>query len=275
MPVTKETKDIPRYPTEVKMPDGVVTEEEIEAAERHSAQREFDAALGLLQGMLDRVHDVQTRMRLLFDLVTCSTWLSLDEVKNNAIHELEQLPDPEVSRSFVVNAQASVFIESGRAQEALDLLRANLESEVMEREDFQWWKYEHLFLVGRSLTRLARCEEALRAFDAASAMFSEGKFETDMLLDRSNCLLALGRYEEAYVTANRVQNRGDKESVTLAMQFMADARMWQSRVAEALELYVAIQKRLPSRLVQEERIQTGIKKAMAYLEKSQPHGKPS
>jgi hypothetical protein len=83
------------------------------------------------------------------------------------------------------------------------------------------------------------------------------------------------RARHAYAAASRVLNRGDEEMATLAMQRMAECRMWQSRVPEALELYAAIQKRLPCRLVQEERIQTGIKNAMAYLEKLHPQGKPS
>jgi hypothetical protein len=85
----------------------------------------------------------------------------------------------------------------------------------------------------------------------------------------------LDRYEDAYAAASKVLNRGDEEMTTLAMQYMAECRVWQSRVPEALELYAAIQKRLPCRLVQEERIQKGITNAMAYLEKLHPLGRSS
>jgi tetratricopeptide (TPR) repeat protein len=122
---------------------------------------------------------------------------------------------------------------------------------------------------------LARFDEALGAFDEAHRIYPEGDFEVDMLIERSNCFLAFRRFSEAYDTASQVLGRGDEEMATLAMQHMAECRMWQSRVQEALELYAAIQKRLPCRLVQEERIQTGITNAMAYLEKLRPQGKPS
>ena len=252
------------------MSDVNVKEEEIEEAELLSAQRKFDLSLVLLREMLSRARNDQTRMRILFDIVTCSTWLDLNEVPDKAIQELKQYPDYEVSHAFIVMVQTEAFIEFGRAQEALDLITEGLRLKLLQREDFQDWKYEYLHLEGRSLTRLARCEEALNAFNNAHAMDPAGKHEIDMLIARSNCLLALSRYEEAYDTARQVLTRGDDEMATLAMQYMAECRMWQSRIPEALELYTAIQKRLPCSLVQEERIETGTKNAMAYLEKNSP-----
>ena len=257
------------------MPKAEVTEREIQEALDLSAQRDFSTALALYQEMLIRAQDDQIRMRILFGIVTCSTWLNLDEIRENAIAVLKQFPDYGVSHAFIVMAQARAYSESGRAQEALDLIDANLKSEVLQRDDFRESKYEHLFFKGRSLVQLAHYDEALAAFDAAHGMNPEGEFETDMLIERSNCFLALSRYNEAFEAASRVLSRGDEEMATLAMQHMAECRMWQSRVPEALELYAAIQKRLPCRLVDEERIETGIKNAMARLEKLRPQGKPS
>lgn len=252
-----------------------VTQQEIEAALDLSAQRQFGKSPALFQEMLTRTEDANNQRTILFGIVTCSTWLNLDQIRENAIGELKQLPDYEVSQAFVAITQASALVDVGRAQEALDLINTNLNTAVLQREDFQDWKYEYLFLRGRSLTRLARCDEALRAFEEAHKLHSEGKFETDMLLDRANCLLYLSRYDEAFEAASQVLARGEEEKATLAMQYMAESRMWQSRASEALELYTAIQKRLPCRSVQEERIQTGIKNAMAYLEKLHPLGRPS
>jgi len=252
-----------------------VTEQEIEAVLDLSAQRDFSTALALYQEMLIRAQDDQIRMRILFGIVTCSTWLNLDETRENAIAVLKQFPDYEVSHAFVVMAQARAYSESGRDQEALDLIDGNLKDEVLQRDDFRDWKYEHLFYKGRSLVGLARYDEALSAFDEAHRVYPEGDFEVSMLIERSNCFLAFRRFSEAYDTASQVLARGDEEMSTLAMQHMAECRMWQSRVSEALELYVAIQKRLPCRLVEEERIQTGIKNAIARLEKLRPQGKPS
>ena len=119
---------------------------------------------------------------------------------------------------------------------------------------------------------LGRPEDALVALAEAHAMYPNGERETAILVDRANCLMTLDRYDESYDAAQQVLNRGDEEMSTLAMQYMAECRMWQSRVPEALEIYVAIQKRLPCRLVQEERIQSGIRNATAHLEKRNQRG---
>jgi tetratricopeptide (TPR) repeat protein len=252
-----------------------VTEQEVEAAEKLRGRGEFATALDLTQDMLCRVQDGDMRMRLLFDVLYCSTRLRLDSVTDEAIAQLERLPDPEMSRVFVDFIQAMSYIAQGKAREGLDLIDANLKSTFMERDDFQIWKYKHLAYKGSALIWLARPDDALAALAEAHAMFPDGERETAILIDQANCLMALDRYDEAYQSASQVLSRGDEEMATLAMQHMAECRMWQSRVPEALELYLAIQKRLPCRLVQEERIQTGIKNAMAYLEKRHPQGKPS
>jgi tetratricopeptide (TPR) repeat protein len=189
----------------------VVTEQEIKAAVSLSAERQFDAALALYQTMLPRANEVHTRMAVLYGIVTCSTWLNLDQMRENAIQELKQLPDYEVSEAWVVIAQATAYADFGRAQEALDLINRNLKREVLDRDDFLDWKYEHLFYKGHCLVQLARCEDALVAFDAAHRICPEGDFETDMLIDQSNCFLALARYDEAYAAASQVLGRGDEE----------------------------------------------------------------
>jgi tetratricopeptide (TPR) repeat protein len=252
-----------------------VTVQEIEIAERLSAQREFTASLARYREMLPRAKRADLRMRILFGVVTCSTWLGLEALRENAIEELKGYPDYEVSHAFVVMTQASALVDFGRAQEALELIDTNLRSAIFQKEDFQDWKYEYLFLKGRSLTRLARCVEALQTFDEAHNLYADGRFEADMLLDRANCLLYVARYDAAYNAARQVLTRGDNEMATLAMQYMAESRLWQGKPSDALELYAAIQKRLPCRLVQESRIQAGIRNAMAYLEKNHPRGKPS
>jgi tetratricopeptide (TPR) repeat protein len=255
--------------------DAEVTQQEIDAVLDLSAQREFSKSLALFQEMLPRAKDANNQRKILFGIVTCSTWLKLDTTREGAIQDLKQLSDFEVSYGFVVMAQATAYIDFGRVQEALDLINENLRTELLQRDDFQDWKYDHLFSKGRALVKLARYDEALRVFDAAHGIFPEGNSETEMLIERANCLIALDRFEETYDTAHQVLSRGDQEMATLAMQYMAECRMWQSRVPEALKWYAAIQKRLPCRWVQEERIQKGITNAIAYLEKLHPQGRPS
>jgi tetratricopeptide (TPR) repeat protein len=256
-------------------PTNHVTENEIDAAEVLRGRGEYATALSLTQDMLRRVQNGDLRMRLLFDVLYCSTRLGEDGATNEAIHELEQMPEPEMSRIFIDFIQAMTDIAHGRYQEGLHLIDANLKSEFMEREDFLVWKYKHLAYRGDALTGLARCDEALESLSEAHSMFPDGERETAILIDQSNCLLALDRYEDVYAAASQVLNRGDEEMATLAMQDMAECRMWQSRVPEALELYAAVLKRLPYRLVQEERIQKGITNAMTYLEKNLPTRRPS
>jgi tetratricopeptide (TPR) repeat protein len=252
----------------------VVTELEIEVALHLSAERKFGDALALYQGMLARAQDAVVRMKILYGTVTCSTWLGLDAIREDAIRDLKQFPDYDVSRAFIVMAQAGAFIDFGRAQEALDLVTENLGSGVLQRADFQDWKYEHLFLKGQCLVRLNAIDEALCAFDAAHSMDPEGRLETVMLIERANCYRTRDRFAEAYELASQVQDRGDEDFRTLAMQYMAECRLGQRRAEEALSLYRDLQKRLPCRLVDEERIETGVRNGIAYLEKRNPQGKP-
>lgn len=252
----------------------MITDEEIEAALHLSAERNFAASLALFQEMLARAEDDFVRMKILFGIVTCSTWLGLDATREDAICDLKELPDYDVSHAFIMMVQARAFIDFGRAQEALDLVVENLGSRVLLRDDFRDWKYEHLFLKGQCFVRLKAFDEALCAFDAAHSMDSEGHLETEMLIERANCYLARDRYAEAYELASQVQGRGDGEFSTLAMQYMAECRLGQRRVEEAMNLYCELQKRLPCRLIDEERIETGIRNGMTYLKRCHPQSGP-
>lgn len=98
---------------EYDRPSQILTEQEIDAAERLRAQGEFAAALALTEEMLARVEDGDTKMRLLFDVLYCSTRLCLDDVTNRAIAELEQMPDSRESRVFIDFIQAMTYIAHG------------------------------------------------------------------------------------------------------------------------------------------------------------------
>lgn len=257
------------------MPKSDVTEQEIEAAIQLSAKREFASVLALYQEMLTRADDDQIRRKVLYGVVTCAVWLGREDLLTKTVEELKRVPDYEASDAFIVLIRASVALDFGRPQEALNLINENLASEVLHRDAFRDWRYEHLYLKGRCFVRLKRCDEALDAFDAAHAIDPEGEFETDMLIERANCLLFSGRFGEAYSTASQVLSRSDDDMATLAMQYMAESRLWQRNPQEALELYASIQKRLPCPFVQEERIEKGIKNAMTQLEATQPPSTPS
>jgi hypothetical protein len=118
-------------------PPNHVTEDEIDAAEKLRGRSEYATALSLTQDMLRRVQDDgDMRMRLLFDVLYCSTRLGEDSVTNEAIHELEQMPEPKMSRIFIDFIQAMTYIAHGRYQEGLHLIDANLRTEFMERQGF-------------------------------------------------------------------------------------------------------------------------------------------
>jgi tetratricopeptide (TPR) repeat protein len=188
---------------------------------------------------------------------------------------LEKLPDPKMSRVLADFIQAMSYIAQGKAQEGLHLIDVNLRSEFMERDDFQIWKYKHLAYKGSALVWLARPDEALMSLAAAHAMYPDGEREAAILIDQTNCLMALGRYDEAYNAASQVLNRDEEEMATLAMQYMAECRLWQERIPEAGKLYMDIQKRLPCRLVSEKRIKEGMSQCIASLEKVRSKDKPS
>jgi hypothetical protein len=98
-----------------------VTDEEIDAAEKLRGYGEFSTALALAQEMLSRVQDGDKRMRLLFDVLRCSTQLRADSITDDAIRELEKYPYPEFSRVLANSIRACAEISLGRPQDAVRL----------------------------------------------------------------------------------------------------------------------------------------------------------
>jgi hypothetical protein len=88
---------------------------EINAAEKLRGQGHFSSALALTLEMLRRTPHPNVRMRLLFDFLYCSTRLNLTEVSDDAIRELDQLPEPGMSRVFIDFIQAVTYLAQGKA----------------------------------------------------------------------------------------------------------------------------------------------------------------
>lgn len=270
------------------MTNPAVSEEEIDAAEKLRAKGELVASLRLTQAMLQRVEDGDVRMRLLFDVVTCSTQLELEDVTNQAMMELEAMPQPEFSRALANMSRAYAEEQLGRPEKALALLDMNLETGFFEREDFRIHKYQLCLSKGQALIRLRRVKEALDWLDTAHALYpseDSARDETERLIvgwvepliqsNRSNCLIGLDRFDEAFEAAGQVLRTTDGDLATFALQQMAECRIWQGRVPEALEIYADLKKRMPCRLVDADRVETGIINCMNYLEQRRPVGKPS
>lgn len=270
------------------MTNPAVSEEEIEAAEKLRGKGELAASLKLTQAMLKRTQDGDLRMRLLFDVVTCSALLELRDVTQQAMMELDTMPQPEFCRAFANMSRAYAEEQNGRPENALALLDMILESGILEGGDCRIHKYQLCLFKGQALLRLRLPKEALDWLDSAHALYPSeesardvtergifGWVERDIQVGRANCLLALDRLDESFEAASQVLLRDDGDLATLARQYMAECRAWQGRVPEALKLYADLKKRLPCRLVDESRIDQGIANCMNYLEKRRPATKPS
>jgi len=251
-----------------------VTEKEIEAAEKLRVQGDYAPSLALTQDLLTRAQDEGTKYRLLFNVVSCSTRLGLDNVTDTAMAELDNLPEPETSRFFVNMIKAMSHLALSRPQEALDLINQNLASEFVTREEYRVNEYQLLAYKGSALVFLGRREEALTPLMQAHEMYPDGERETDILFDRANCMNDLKRYSEAYSLLEQVLIRESGQTATLAMQYMADCCVGMGRIAEALNLFTDILKKLPCRLVREEYIRDRISVCMDYQEKCNPQGRP-
>ena len=252
----------------------MVTELEIERMLSLSAEKEFAAALNIAQELLSRVENPGQRIVVLLEIITCSKWLGLPDETEAAVQALGILVGQEIPSVFSAMSQAAVDVEAGRASDALELINKNLESDFMHTEDYKDWLYEQLVLKGNALTRLARCGEALTALDEANAVLPGGKYEALILVNRANCLMANDDYENAFISAEAATTKGDVDLAALGMLQMAECRMWQRRVPEALALYLKLEKQLPKTHVNAGRMRAGITNAIAFLEKRSPQTNP-
>jgi len=265
-----------------------VTEAEIEAAEDLSSSRDFAQSLRVSTELLGRTKDPGLRSRLLFGMVLCASMLEAGEALDRALRELDLLPEPEESRALANLNRAFAEYELGRPANALEILNADLQTGFFEREDWKIHKYRCLVSKGNALTALKRPDEALECLEAAHELFPTEaccsdecernivhQSEPSIQVARANCLLALDRFEDSYRAAKAASESADTDRAALGLQYMAECRLWQARVPEALQIYLELKKRLPSKFVDERRIDRGISNCMNYLEKQRPSGKPS
>jgi len=265
-----------------------VTDDEIDAAEKLRKYGEFSTALALAQDMLGRVQDGDKRMRLLFDVLRCSTQLRADSITDDVIRELEKYPYPEFSRVLANSIRAYAEISLGRPQDALALLDMNLETGFFEREDFRAHKYDLCLYKGMALERLSRWNEALEWLEKAHAMYPDeasaadqdmlqhfGWAEIEILFNKARCMYGLNKYDKALYLSKRAYHLATGETKTVALMYIANTLTMQRKYAEALKLYLEIQGMPPCRSVPVDQLQEGISRCMEYLGKSNPYSKPS
>jgi tetratricopeptide (TPR) repeat protein len=275
-----------RVQMEPKEPQLDVTEKEINAAEKLRGYGELSTALAMTQDMLRRVQDGDKRMRLLFDVLRCSTQLRADSVTDDAIRELEKYPYPEFSRVLANSIRAYAEISLGRPQDALALLDMNIETGFFEREDFRAHKYDLCLYKGMALERLSRWNEALEWLEKAHAMYPDeasapdqymrrhfGWAEVEILFNKARCMYGLNRYDEALNLSKRAYDLATGGTKTVAMMYIANTLAMQGKYSEALRFYIQIQGMPPSKSVPADQLQEGIRRCMDYLEKLNPLSK--
>lgn len=268
--------------------DEPITEKDIDTAEKLRSDGEYAAALDLSQRLLISAQDDDARMRLLFNVVSCSASLDRSDLIEIAMAELEKLPKPEYSRVLANLNRAWAETSLGRPQNALNILDTDLATGLFEADDMRIHKYRLCLFKGEALIHLYCATEALEWLDQAHALYPTertardeierrifGWVEPNIQVNRANCLLALGRFDEAFDAASQVLRKNDGDFATLALQYMAECRVWQGREEEALRIYADLKKKLPCRLVDEGRIEKCIANCVSYLEKRRPSTKPS
>jgi hypothetical protein len=143
------------------MANAAVSEKEVEKAEILRGDGATEASLALSQELLGRADDGDLRMRLLFNIVTCSASLELDEVADRALAELDKMPEPQFSRVLANMSRGHAEDKLGRPEKALAIFDMILETGYFEREDFRIHKYQLCLFKGQALARLKRDKEAL------------------------------------------------------------------------------------------------------------------
>jgi len=270
------------------MKSPTVTEEDVITANQLLVTGDLGVAFNRIQELLNRVEDGDLRMRLLFDLVKCSALLDYKEVTEDAIRQLEQMPEPHFSRALANMYRAYAEDRLGRSENALALHDLNLSTGYFERDDFRIHKYQLYLFKAEAHIRLRQPIDALNLLDQAHALYPRKKdgrgeveeqiinwVEPQIQINRANCLLALDRFEEAFDAASESLKWADDDWAALARQYMAESRLWQGRADEALKIYLDLKKELPSRFVDEGRVDRGLANCMSYIEKRRGPGKPS
>lgn len=247
-------------------------EDEIERAERLRAAGNFAAALPLHQELLRQVTDDQSQIRLLYGVVICATRLGLSAVMEDAMRALAFLPERSISRLFANFFRATTLVDMRQPQEALELITGNLRSDLLQLEEMRDARYEHVVCQGNCLSRLARHQEALESLESARKLQPEGKHKTLLAILRAQNLNAMSRFDEGYEAASEARMSEDADFATLALQHMAASRIGQQRFAEAVAIYLELQRKLPCPYIDEKALQDGLRRARTQAERESKSG---
>lgn len=262
----------------------IVKEIEIEAVEEMRAKGDFSVSLSRTQALLARLPEAGTRIRLLFNVICCSTQLERDDITRAASEELDTLPNPELSRMFANMIRANTDNDLGRYREAILLIDANLELPCMDRDDSRIHRLDHFAVKGRALARLRQWDDALVWLTKACSLYPDENAITDpetsqhvrwrttsILCDSAVTLMGLRRFDEAYNTAKQILGRENGDFDVVALHYMAATRLNEGRYSEAMEIYQRLQAMLPSPLVDAAETRREMETCARELQKSGQH----
>jgi tetratricopeptide (TPR) repeat protein len=258
-------------------------EKEIDIIEKMRASGDFAKSLESTERLLLYASSETNKMRLLFNLTICAAQLQLDETLARVENELNGLPRPKESKIYFDEFRAIALIDNGNPQEALVILEKNLTSELINQDSNKLHKYDHLAYMGKALARLSRYKEAIAFFTSAQEMFADESVSinsdtvthlrwmtTEILMEKSACLLHLREFKEAIQCATQLYERSEGEMRTLALHYMAMSKFSLRQWPDAIRLYAEIKSRLPCRLVGSDRIEEEMAECLAQVQQSEP-----
>jgi tetratricopeptide (TPR) repeat protein len=229
----------------------------------------YEEAIRKIIGSIDHaIGDVETA-RYLLNLVICTTALGLKELAQDAIDKLYSLslpPDWEPVRNYIT---AASYLDFGRYQEALELLRINLDNSILLTNGFAVERYENLARYGFALTHLERYTEALAVLNEAERVFPGGELRANIKLYQATCLGSLRRFDEAVSLSEEVASNETGGLVVEARLKIAQIRLAQDRFLDALTLYRELEELLPCSFISATDVKRGIDAALDGLMRNQ------
>jgi tetratricopeptide (TPR) repeat protein len=194
----------------------------------------------------ERVVDLATSLESL--IVVLKRQKALERVVDIRKKVGQQLRSWGRARFEAERSALEMLIEEGRQREAVDAAGALLKAATVAGEKaYDGAAYDLAgahFMLGRALQRSGAAEDALPHLDEARSRFlwlDKSSMANKALLDKADCLVDLGRYEDATKSYEEVIATADKlrdrRTVAVGKCQLATVRLLQAQYTEALNLY--------------------------------------
>jgi tetratricopeptide (TPR) repeat protein len=245
-----------------------MNEKNIAAIEGFKNDGNYEEAVRKILSTIDSSTDDVEKARYLINLIVCTTNLYQREMASDAINQIYKLslpPDWEPIRNYIA---AVSHLDFDQPQEALELLRKNLENPIFMDQEFSSERYENLAQCGFVLTHLERYGEALSSLNEAEQVCPQGELQSEIKLYKATCLGSIGKFDEAFALSKNVVDNGAGEITVRARLKMAQIRLAEARFSEAVDLYRDVGKCLPCSTISASDVERGIEVAMDALMKT-------